>query len=123
MYACPWCGKGRFSFWQKQSLGPTRTLSCPDCKRPVSVCWNRAQLAAIPVLLISLVGLVGQWRHDERTDDSPTTERVEEGPSPHPSPSEQTDAADDQARGRGLARALSAAPDATVGTLGRGPAG
>ena len=58
MYACPWCGKGRFSFWDKQSLGPTRTLSCPDCKRPVSVCWNRAQLAVIPAVALGFLGLI-----------------------------------------------------------------
>jgi hypothetical protein len=58
MYACPWCGKGRFSFWDKQSLGPTRSLSCPDCKRPVSVCWNRAQLAAIPAVALGFLGLI-----------------------------------------------------------------
>ena len=58
MYACPWCTKGRFSFWQKQSLGPARNLTCQQCKRPVSVCWNRAQLAAIPAVALGFLGLI-----------------------------------------------------------------
>ena len=58
MYACPWCGKGRFSFWDKQTLGPTRSKSCPDCKKPVGVCWNRAQLAAIPAVAFAFLGLI-----------------------------------------------------------------
>jgi hypothetical protein len=58
MYACPWCTKGSFSFWDKQSLGPARTLTCADCHRPVSVCWNRAQLAAIPAVALGFLGLI-----------------------------------------------------------------
>ena len=58
MYACPWCNKGRFSFWQKQGLGPARNLTCPSCKRPVSVCWNRAQLAAAPAVALGFLGLI-----------------------------------------------------------------
>lgn len=58
MYSCPWCGEASFSFWDKQSLGPSRTLSCPSCNRKVSVCWNRAQLAAIPVLALGFLGLI-----------------------------------------------------------------
>ena len=58
MYACPWCGKQTFSFWQKQSLGPTRFLHCSACSRKVSVDWNRAQLAAIPVIALGFLGLI-----------------------------------------------------------------
>ena len=57
-YACPWCSKSSFSFWQKQSLGPSRSLTCTHCKRSVSVNWNRAQLAAIPVLALGFLGLI-----------------------------------------------------------------
>lgn len=61
MYSCPWCSKASFSFWEKQSLGPKRTLQCSHCKRQVTVCWNKAQLAAIPVLALGFLGLlVGQ---------------------------------------------------------------
>lgn len=58
MYSCPWCERKSFSFWQKQSLGPTRTLQCAECKRKVSVCWQRAQIAAVPVLLLGFLGLL-----------------------------------------------------------------
>jgi hypothetical protein len=58
MYACPWCDKTGFSFWQKQSLGPARNLTCPHCKRPVSVCWNRAQIAAVPAIALGFLGLI-----------------------------------------------------------------
>ena len=58
MYACPWCSQGRFSFWDKQTLGPARNLTCTTCKRPVSVCWNRAQLAAIPAVSLGFLGLI-----------------------------------------------------------------
>jgi hypothetical protein len=58
MYECPWCENKTFSFWQKQSLGPTRTLKCADCKRSVSVCWQRAQIAAAPVILFGFLGLL-----------------------------------------------------------------
>ena len=67
MYACPWCSKASFSFWEKQSLGPKRTLECAHCKRKVSVCWNKAQLAAIPVIALGFLGLIagqalfGSW--------------------------------------------------------------
>ena len=39
-------------------------------------------------------GLRPEAVDDQDSDDAPTSERVEEGPSPHPRPSEQTDAAD-----------------------------
>lgn len=58
MYACPWCSKESFSFWQKQSLGPARKLTCAHCSRPVSVCWERAQIAAIPAISLGFLGLI-----------------------------------------------------------------
>ena len=58
MYSCPWCSKGRFSFWEKQTLGPARNLTCNCCKRPVSVCWNRAQIAAVPTIALAFLGLI-----------------------------------------------------------------
>jgi uncharacterized protein YqgC (DUF456 family) len=57
MYACPWCARKAISFWQKQSLGPSQTLSCSGCKQRVSVPWLRAHLAALPVFLFALLGL------------------------------------------------------------------
>jgi hypothetical protein len=58
MYACPWCQRKTFSFWQKQALGPSRSLRCTACTREVSVPWIRAQLAAAPLVLITFAGLV-----------------------------------------------------------------
>jgi len=57
MYACPWCERKVFGFWQKQTLGPTKTLQCIGCKRRVSVPWGRAHIAALPVFLLALAGL------------------------------------------------------------------
>ena len=57
MYECPWCNRKTFSFWQKQKLGPNKTLQCGACKRRVSVPWGRAHLAALPVFLLAIVGL------------------------------------------------------------------
>jgi hypothetical protein len=57
MYACPWCQRKVFGFWQKQSLGPNKTLQCLGCKRNVSVPWGRAHIAALPVFLLALAGL------------------------------------------------------------------
>ena len=56
MYACPWCGSKTFSFWQKQTLGPARTLRCSSCSRQVSVSWDRAQIAALPVVILGFLG-------------------------------------------------------------------
>lgn len=63
MYRCPWCEGKTFSFLQKQSLGPTRTLSCTKCKRKVGVHGERAQFASAPVVLLGFLGfLVGrEW--------------------------------------------------------------
>lgn len=58
MYDCPWCGKKTFSFYQKQTLGPTRSIKCTGCSRRVSVPWNRAQVAALPVVILGTLGLV-----------------------------------------------------------------
>lgn len=58
MYACPWCHKHTFSFWQKQALGPTKGLHCSACKRKVTVRWDRAQLAVTPMLLLGFLGLL-----------------------------------------------------------------
>ena len=58
MYECPWCQRKTFSFWQKQSLGPNRSLQCSACKRRVSVPWVRAQFAFAPMVLLTFIGLV-----------------------------------------------------------------
>jgi hypothetical protein len=58
MYQCPWCGTHSFSFWEKQSLGPQRTLQCVSCRRHVGVDWGRAQIAALPLLVFGFLGLV-----------------------------------------------------------------
>ena len=57
MYACPWCERKTFSFWQKQKLGPNSSMSCTGCKRRVSVPWIHANLAALPIFLFALAGL------------------------------------------------------------------
>jgi uncharacterized protein YqgC (DUF456 family) len=57
MYACPWCKRKVFSFWQKQSLGPHHTLQCTGCKGRVSVHWMRSHLAALPVAVLAIAGL------------------------------------------------------------------
>lgn len=58
MYACPWCGQKAFSFWQKQSLGPHKSLHCQACHRKVSVDMVRAQIAAAPTLLLFFFGII-----------------------------------------------------------------
>ena len=58
MYACPWCERKTFSFWQKQSLGPHRSIQCSACKREVSVPWVRAQIAFAPMVLLTFMGLI-----------------------------------------------------------------
>ena len=57
MYKCPWCEHKTFSFWQKQSLGPIRSIRCVNCTRRVSVDWTRAHLAALPAFLLAVAGL------------------------------------------------------------------
>lgn len=57
-YECPWCRKASFSFWQKQTLGPSRTIQCRACTRHVGVHALRAQLASTPVLALGFLGLV-----------------------------------------------------------------
>jgi hypothetical protein len=57
-YQCPWCEKKTFSFYQKQTLGPSRSIKCGSCTRRVSVPWDRAQLAALPVIILGTLGLV-----------------------------------------------------------------
>ena len=58
IYECPWCERKAFSFWQKQTLGPTRSLRCEQCKRKVGVCGQRAQIAAAPLFLLGFLGLL-----------------------------------------------------------------
>jgi hypothetical protein len=57
MYACPWCERRTFSFLQKQTLGPSRTLKCGHCARHVGVHWDRAMIAAIPIIVLGTLGL------------------------------------------------------------------
>ncbi len=58
MYECPWCRRKSFSFWQKQWLGPTREIKCTACTRKVSVPWGKAHIAASPLLVGAIFGLV-----------------------------------------------------------------
>jgi len=37
MYPCPHCGTDSFTFWQKELLGPTRSIKCRHCGGRVSV--------------------------------------------------------------------------------------
>jgi len=57
MYKCPWCERKVFSFWQKQSLGPSKSIKCTACAKRVSVPWGRAHLAALPVFVFAVAGL------------------------------------------------------------------
>lgn len=57
-YQCPWCEEQTFSFLQKQTLGPSRTMRCMGCKKKVGVDWMRAQMAAAPVILLGFLGLL-----------------------------------------------------------------
>jgi hypothetical protein len=57
VYACPWCERKSFSFWQKQSLGPNKPVKCKGCRRPVSVPWGRAHLAALPLMVLAVLGM------------------------------------------------------------------
>ena len=58
MYECPWCRRKSFSFWQKQWLGPARAIKCTACTRKVSVPWGKAHIAASPLLLGAIFGMV-----------------------------------------------------------------
>ena len=58
MYACPWCEEKSFSFFSKQTLGPSRTLKCGECKKKVGVPGDRAQIAAAPIFLFGFLGLL-----------------------------------------------------------------
>jgi hypothetical protein len=58
MYECPWCDRKAFSFWEKQTLGPSRSLRCVECKRKVGVPSDRAQIAAAPLFLLGFLGLL-----------------------------------------------------------------
>jgi hypothetical protein len=58
MYECPWCEQKSFSFFDKQTLGPSRTIKCGECKRKVGVPGERAQIAAAPLFLLGFLGLL-----------------------------------------------------------------
>ena len=58
MYECPWCERKSFSFFDKQTLGPTRSLKCGECKKKVGVSTHRAQFAAAPLFLAGFMGLL-----------------------------------------------------------------
>jgi len=57
MYKCPWCGVESFSFWQKQWLGPARSIECCNCKGRVSVPWVRSLLAISPIVILGSIGI------------------------------------------------------------------
>ena len=58
MYERPWCDKKAFSFWEKQMLGPARSMRCGACRRAVRVSSDRAQIAAAPLFLLGFLGLL-----------------------------------------------------------------
>jgi len=58
MYECPWCDRKSFSFFDKQTLGPSRSLKCGECKKKVGVPGERAQMAAAPLFLLGFLGLL-----------------------------------------------------------------
>ncbi|SRR5216683_619224 len=57
MYNCPHCGSNSFSFWQKQLLGPARSIECRNCKERVTVPWGRALLAILPIIVLATIGV------------------------------------------------------------------
>ncbi len=44
---CPNCGSRSITYWQKQFLGPGRTIPCRECGARISVSW----LHFLPILL------------------------------------------------------------------------
>lgn len=58
LYECPWCTQKTFSFWEKQTLGPNKTIPCRSCNRKVGVPWDRAQVAAAPLVALCFLGLI-----------------------------------------------------------------
>ena len=45
---CPNCETPSFSVWQKQFLGPGRTIACKECGARISVSW----MSFLPILLL-----------------------------------------------------------------------
>ena len=65
IYRCPSCGKDSFSFWQKQSLGPLRKITCRSCGARVSVPWGMSTLiiliGVVATPTVALVAAVTAW--------------------------------------------------------------
>lgn len=43
-YSCPKCNQESFSYWQKQMLGPLRSIECENCGVKVTVPWGMSLL-------------------------------------------------------------------------------
>jgi DNA-directed RNA polymerase subunit RPC12/RpoP len=52
MYACPHCGADTFSFWQKELLGPGRSIECRSCGGHVSVPWLGTFACLAPMFIL-----------------------------------------------------------------------
>jgi hypothetical protein len=51
MNTCPHCGRPAMSFWKKMVLGPTRKVSCAQCRNLVGVAKGKAYLSLVPWLI------------------------------------------------------------------------
>ena len=53
---CPSCGKATIPFWQKQFLGPARTITCSGCGARLSVPWLSASVFIVLGPVVPLFG-------------------------------------------------------------------
>jgi len=58
MYKCPLCSADSFTFWQKQWLGPARSIKCRACGGAVSVPWLGAVVAIVPIAVLASAGTI-----------------------------------------------------------------
>ena len=55
MLTCPHCGEQAVSVWTKMALGPTTSVRCRHCRKPVSVSrWSIALILALFAAMIVL---------------------------------------------------------------------
>lgn len=68
MYRCPSCGAPTITFWQKQLLGPAKTIRCSNCNARISVSWTAGLLYTALLLAqffaVLLVGLAVWDKYD-----------------------------------------------------------
>ena len=52
MYNCPHCNAPTVTFWQKNTLGPARSIECSSCHGKVTVPWLAAMSCISPIVLL-----------------------------------------------------------------------